>query len=308
MLEFCDVIKSFQEDFWKPKKVILDELNFTVQEGSLCGFLGANGAGKTTSIKSMLGFISIDSGKISFDSSMGKTFNEIKSHIGYFPEHPYFYPFMTGREFCHYLGKLQQVNTKTINENMVLWSRELNIEFALDQKIKTYSKGMLQRLGFVTALIHSPRFVILDEPLSGLDPLGRKEFKDVLVGLNKKGVTVFFSSHIVSDVEEICDSLVVIKDGKTFFNGPKKQLLGQDITNDYRVGFKKTVNNIEALKSFDSVKVLRDDEDEIVLNISDVEKDKLIEIMIKEGASLSLLEMEKPTLEEVVYATKGDGA
>lgn len=304
MLEFYNVIKSFQEDFWKPQKVILDELNFKLDEGALCGFLGANGAGKTTSIKAILGFISIDSGRISFDPSMGKTFNEIKSHIGYFPEHPYFYPFMTGREFCHYLGKLQQVDRKTINENMTSWSKELNIEFALDQKIKTYSKGMLQRLGFVTALIHSPRFVILDEPLSGLDPVGRKEFKDVLVGLNKKGVTIFFSSHIVSDVEEICDSLVVIKDGKTFFNGPKKQLLGQSLTNDFKIGFHLS-GSLSDISSFKSVKVLKKDQEEIFLNVSDSEKDGLIDYMLKQGATLTLLEMEKSTLEEIVYATKG---
>lgn len=304
MIKFEEVTKSFQDDFWKKPKVVVDKLSFEVSEGALCGFLGANGAGKTTSIKAALNFISIDSGKISYDQRMGSSFNEIRSKVGYFPEGPYFYPHMTGRDFCLYLGQLQSIPKHLVKERMESWGERLGIAFAFDRKVRGYSKGMLQRLGFLSTLIHDPKFIILDEPLSGLDPLGRKEFKDILVSLNNKGTTIFFSSHIVSDVEEICDSLVVIRSGKLFYSGKTEHLLNSQTSKDYRVAFKGT-NKTEALgKIFTSIQ----ERDGFFLGT--VQKEHK-ESFLKEitNGDFDLLEfgVERLTLEEIIYNSKTDG-
>lgn len=305
MIEFCKVNKSFRGDFWKKKKEVLKNLSFKVEPGSLCGFLGANGAGKTTSIKGLLGFISFDSGAVNFDSSMGEDSNSIKSNIGYFPERPYFYPGMSGNDFCFYMGGLQGLSGDDLKSQIHIWSERLNIAHALDQKIRSYSKGMLQRLGFVTCLIHRPRFVVLDEPLSGLDPLGRKEFKDILRELNNDGVTIFFSSHIVADVEEISDSLVVIKDGTTFFSGNKSELIGSQTGKSVRVAFRSDSSS-RVLEKYDSCKVLNREGDLTRVLIPFQQKDQFLEGLFTANCSIEDLQVERQTLEEIIYNSRGE--
>ncbi len=304
MIKFENVTKSFKDDFWKKPKVVVDDLSFEVKEGALCGFLGANGAGKTTSIKAALSFIKIDSGKISYHPSMGKNFNEVRSQIGYFPEGPYFYPHMTGRDFCMYLGQLQSIPKNIVKERMNYWGERLAIAFAFDRKIRGYSKGMLQRLGFLSTLLHEPRLVILDEPLSGLDPLGRKEFKDILVSLNNKGTTIFFSSHIVSDVEEICDSLVVIRSGALFYSGKTEKLLNSQTSKDYRVAFHSKELS-PRLK--DIFKQIQEREGFYLGNIPNDKKSDFIEEMNNTNAELIEFGLERLSLEEIIYLTK-DGS
>jgi len=298
MVKFDTVMKSFQEDFWKKPKVVLDSLSFQVEKGSICGFLGANGAGKTTSLKAMLGFIPIDSGEISFDSEMGSKRDEILSNLGYFPEAPYFYTHMTGMEFCLYLGKLQSVPMSQLTSRIKEWGDRLNISYALEKRIRGYSKGMLQRLGFLTSLLHDPKFVLLDEPLSGLDPLGRKEFKDILVELNNRGVTIFFSSHIVADVEEICDSLVVIREGKLFYSGKTKDLLDQRTAKDLRVSFSSHVKPDKSLKTFKPIKVSGND---YLGTLSEDEKSVFIEYISSSKGNLYEFQLERLSLEEIIY-------
>ncbi len=303
MLYFENVTKSFKEDFWKERKVVLNSLSFQVDEGSLCGFLGANGSGKTTSIKSLLGFIGIDSGEIRFDSLMGKNEKETRSNIGYFPEHPYFYSHMTGREFCTYLGRLQGVSKSDLIHNIKYWSNCLNIEFALDNKIKTYSKGMLQRLGFTSALLHNPRLIVLDEPLSGLDPVGRKEFKDVMVELNKKGITVFFSSHIVSDVEEICTSLVVIRNGERFYEGRTDTLINKDSHTDLEIVFKSRFPFEAIEKEFENIKLLFVNDNIYRCSIPIGNKSDFLKYSLTQDIDLIEMMKRRPSLEEIIYNT-----
>lgn len=304
MIKFENVSKSFQDDFWKKPKRVVNNLSFEVNKGSLCGFLGANGAGKTTSIKATLGFIHIDSGQISFDREMGKTPMEIRSRIGYFPESPYFYPHMTGHDFCMYLGQLQSIPKAKILERMNYWGERLAIAFAFEKKIRGYSKGMLQRLGFVSTLIHEPRLVILDEPLSGLDPVGRKEFKDILIDLNNRGVTIFFSSHIVSDVEEICDGLVVIRNGELFYSGKTEDLLNKETTKNLRVKFYAEKIPQDIQNSYTPIKN-RDNFHIGTIPLED--KDKLLQSLLRENGSIHELILEKQSLEEIIYNTKKTG-
>lgn len=213
ILEVNQLVKTFKSDFWKKEKIVLNNIDFKIVQGRSVGFLGANGAGKTTLIKIILGFIFPTQGRFSFSADWGMKREDIFRHIGYLPERPYFYEDITGREYVEFLAQLQNMKPSEIREAIALWASEFQITQALDKKIRTYSKGMLQRLGFMGTLLHNPSLIILDEPLSGLDPLGRKKIKEIMLKLKNEGKTLFFSSHIIEDVEEICDDLLYLKDG-----------------------------------------------------------------------------------------------
>ena len=297
MLVVEQITKDFQEDFWKEPFRALDNFSFSLVEGKITGFLGANGAGKTTFLKILLGFIKATSGSVAFPSISSE--REIFKLIGYMPERPYYYEHLTGREYLTYCGKLQDLSTDQINSAIDLWTKELKVDFALDRSLKSYSKGMLQRVGFASALLHNPRLVILDEPLSGLDPIGRKEFKDILVKLNQDyGCTVFFSSHIVSDVEEVCENVVVIEKGKLVYEGGIKELLAQASSKFIRV-------EIEGKTDISSdIEVLIEKMSETVNTYLFCAHDKLNDLLVQLIAcDLKVISVnhENYTLEEVVY-------
>jgi len=294
MFEFIDVEKKFQEDFWKKPKIALDKLSFRVVPGSLCGFLGANGAGKTTTVKAFFKFIQCDQGQIKYSEELGKKWSDIKNSVGYFPERPYFYPQMTGREFCRYIFSL---GSHTDFESRLLkWSKKINIDYALDQKLNSYSKGMLQRIGFVTAVLANPKIVILDEPLSGLDPIGRKEFKDAFKELHSEGVTIFFSSHIVSDVEEICDHLVVIKKGKTTFCGEKSTLIEPHQDHNIYEVFFRSENDFSNEKE-----ILHTGNDTYRLKVHQNDLDRSIQNLYSKNINIEKVYPLRPSLENIVY-------
>jgi ABC-2 type transport system ATP-binding protein len=211
MITFNNITKSFKTDFWAKPFKALDCVSFTIREGELTGFLGANGAGKTTSIKIMMKFIWQNAGEVIYSNKLGINQMEIFSNLGFVPERPYFYPHLTGREFLSFAGELCKVTRNDLKTAIDKWGEQFQIAHAIDRKVRGYSKGMLQRLGIISSLIHNPKIIILDEPLSGLDPVGRKEIKDALLDLNKQGKTIFFSSHIVSDVEEISIKVLVVE-------------------------------------------------------------------------------------------------
>jgi ABC-2 type transport system ATP-binding protein len=225
MISFKNVTKIFNTDLFVKDFTALDNLSFDLKEGEIIGFLGANGAGKTTSLKMLMDFIRVSSGRIEYSDSLGKTQSEIFQNIGFLPERAYYYPHLTGMEFCYYMGDLTNLKKKKIKEQIEYWAPKFKIDFALNRKLRNYSKGMLQRIGFLVTLLHDPKLIILDEPLSGLDPVGRKELKDIIVDVNKSGKTVFFSSHILSDVEEICDSVIFIKKGQLVYQGSVAQII-----------------------------------------------------------------------------------
>ena len=229
MISFEHITKTFKPDFWAKGFMALDHVNFSIPEGKIVGFLGANGAGKTTSLKILMGFIRATKGKVHFSEKLGKTKREILSQIGYMPERPYFYPHLTGSEFIHYLAHLCDVKNSDLKNRKKYWGEALKIDFAFERKIRSYSKGMLQRLGFLVSLIHDPKIIIMDEPLSGLDPIGRKEFKDAIIKVNKEGKTVFFSSHIVPDVEEVCETVIFLEKGKRIYEGSIDDLIAEKL-------------------------------------------------------------------------------
>lgn len=285
MLEFCNISKVFKSDLLKKPFVALEDLNFIIPEGKIIGFLGANGAGKTTSIKMIMDFIRPSSGEIKFGEELGSSRDKAFKHIGYLPERPFFYPHLTGREFCLYMGELADVSKKEIKAQIEKWAPIFKIEFALEREIKTYSKGMLQRVGFLATLLHSPKLIILDEPLSGLDPIGRKDLKDVIFELKKEGKTVFFSSHIVSDVEEVCDNVFFLKDGKMIFSGSVDEIINENIKPVSHIRMKRG-NTIE------------------VKSVEDDHKNKFLIDSIQDGYDILAIEQEKPTLEQIFYNVK----
>lgn len=287
IIKFENVTKTYKTDFWVKPFKSLDNISFSIEEGKIIGFLGANGAGKTTSIKLMMGFSTIDSGSIIFSTKLGKNKNEIFSTIGYVPERPYFYPHLSGNEFIIYMGRLFGLKKAEILTNLKKWSMRLKIDYALDRKISTYSKGMLQRLGFLTALIHDPMLIILDEPVSGMDPIGRKEIKDVIVELNKLGKTIFFSTHIIPDVEEVCDSVIFIDKGKLVYQGTVENIIYQNMNTSFSIKYRDHKN----------------------LSISELvcdknEKDNAIKKILESSDEIISLNARRPSLEEIFYNVK----
>ncbi|HBZ85724.1 MAG: hypothetical protein A2509_07035 [Candidatus Edwardsbacteria bacterium RIFOXYD12_FULL_50_11] len=224
VIQIKDLTKVIQPHFWSKKQMILQGLDLEVHSGEIFGFLGPNGAGKTTTIKSLMGIIGPTSGQIRI-LGRGPRDTAVKQQVGYLPETPYFYDHLTGREFLNFCGRLFAIPKNDLRAKTNRLLALVKMEEAADRQLRKYSKGMLQRIGLAQALINDPKLVVLDEPLTGLDPMGRKEFKDIIAGLKEKGTTVFFSSHILPDAETICDRVAIINKGKVLRVGRLDELL-----------------------------------------------------------------------------------
>lgn len=297
MLKFKEITKIFKADLNSQPFVALDKVSFEIPTGSMVGFLGANGAGKTTSIKIIMDFIRANAGELEFSESLGRNKNDILKKIGFLPERPYFYPNLTGREFLHFLGGLSELKKIVIDENIKFWAPRFKIDHALDRPLKTYSKGMLQRVGFLSTILHDPEFVILDEPLSGLDPIGRKELKDVIVEIHQAGKTVFFSSHIVSDIEEICDRVIFLQQGKLVYDGGVQSLLNTHEQKDYLV----KVAGHEYIPSVGHTQLSKLAAHITTFVIHSSDKENLLKELLEKKVELVGLEFIKPSLEEIFY-------
>ncbi len=225
MIEVEDLRKIYRIGFWRKPVAALRGVTFSVKEGELYGFIGPNGAGKSTTIKILLGLLSSGGGRASL---MGKPAGTpgSRSQVGFLPEQPYFYDYLTGREFLDFYGRLSGLRWSDLRKRVGEVSELVSMSpEVLDRKLRTYSKGMLQRIGLAQALISKPRLVILDEPMSGLDPLGRRDVRNILKGLHADGITVFYSSHVLSDVEAICTRLAMVVDGQIRRQGAVSEVL-----------------------------------------------------------------------------------
>jgi len=219
--------KSFKKSFYEKRKQVLKNVSFDVPKNKTTGFVGNNGSGKTTSLKCIFEFIFKDSGDVLFFNE--KMTPKTRKKIGYLPERPYLYEFLTAEEFLKFHLKLSGMSL--VNESVdVLVDETLNKVGLLDAKkkaLRSFSKGMLQRAGLAQALVHKPEILVLDEPMSGLDPDGRLMVKDILKEEKKKGITIFFSSHLLQDMEELCDHLVAIHHGEIIYNADLKSFMSQ---------------------------------------------------------------------------------
>jgi ABC-2 type transport system ATP-binding protein len=202
----------------------LDGLNLTVSTGQVVGFLGPNGAGKTTTMHVLLGFIEATAGSASV---LGTDVRRAiaRRRIGYLPEHPDTYNFLSGRELLHAVGRLFGMGGKALRNRADELIDSVGMSAAADRRIATYSRGMLQRICLAQALINDPDLVILDEPTGGLDPFGRMDIRRVIAGLRDAGKTVFFSSHELSEVELVCDSIAILAAGRVAAEGRSSELV-----------------------------------------------------------------------------------
>ncbi|MEM4711326.1 MAG: ABC transporter ATP-binding protein, partial [Candidatus Woesearchaeota archaeon] len=193
----------------KEKVEALKNLNLEIYKGEVFGFLGPNGAGKTTTIKLLMGLIYPTSGCF-YINGIKNTSNEYKKYVGYLPENPSFYDYLTGEELLHFVGKIYDMDEDTIFERTEKLLKTLDLYDARNRYIRSYSKGMVQRLGIAQCLLHDPDIYILDEPMSGLDPIGRILVRDIILELKSKDKCVFMSTHILNDIETICDRVGII--------------------------------------------------------------------------------------------------
>jgi ABC-2 type transport system ATP-binding protein len=217
ILDVKNIKKKFRTDFYKRPQQVLNGVSFSVSQGQFVGFIGPNGAGKTTSLKCILEFVFPDSGEITF---FGEKFKlEHRKRIGFLPERPFFQEFLTGLEFLKLHWNLSGNKAENFATSATEVLEQVKLSHAKNKKLKEYSKGMLQRIGIAQALITHPEFLILDEPMSGLDPDGRILIKQILKGLKEKNLTVLMSSHLLEDVEELCDQLIIVHSGAVVYQG-----------------------------------------------------------------------------------------
>lgn len=226
MLQIQGIHQAFRTGFWLKLAPILHDISFEIPTGSITGFLGPNGAGKTTLIHLIMGIKRPKSGRILLDGLPVES-PEARLKMGYLPERPYFYEHLTGEQLLYFFGRLSGLSDGEIAARIPSALDRVGMAHARHKELKAYSKGMLQRIGIAQAILGDPQFIVLDEPMSGLDPFGRKEIRELIQDLGSEGRTIFFSSHIIPDVEAICDRVVLIQKGRLIGNGPIRELLGQ---------------------------------------------------------------------------------
>lgn len=212
----------------------LSGLTLSVARGEIFGFLGPNGAGKTTTLKILLGLIKPTGGRAEL---LGVPAGDVeaKRRIGFLPEAPYFYDYLTAEEFLGFYGSLGGLSRAVLDRRIQELLHAVGMSHARSRQLRKFSKGMLQRMGLAQALIHDPELVILDEPMSGLDPIGRKQVRDIILHLREQGKTVFFSSHIIPDVEMICDRVAIVMQGKLFASGRVDELVNHGHTRSVEI-------------------------------------------------------------------------
>ena len=213
-IEILGLEKTYMVGFWRKRpERALQPLHLTVEEGEIFGFLGPNGAGKTTTLKMLMGLVFPTAGTARI---LGREWTdpEVKAQIGFLPEQPYFYDYLTAHELLDYYGQLSGVPGKDRSRRVEEVLQRVGLADIKGMQLRKFSKGMLQRVGIAQAILHNPQLVFFDEPMSGLDPLGRREVRDLMEQLQREGRTVFFSTHILSDAEALCDRVAIIHKGE----------------------------------------------------------------------------------------------
>ncbi len=298
IIEIKNLSKDYETGFWRKKKMrALDDLSLTVEAGQIFGFLGGNGAGKTTTIKILMSLLFPTAG---WAKILGRDISDVSMHreIGYCPENPYFYDYLTAFELMNYFGEIFGLGGSKQKEK----SAELLTSVGLAEKdwnkqLRKFSKGMLQRVGLAQSLINDPKIVFLDEPMSGLDPMGRREIRELIAGLREKGTTVFMSTHILSDVEALCDQVAILRGGKLAATGKLDDLLARDGEN---ISFEINASGVSA----ESVNFTKGRMTEKVGGVSievssEQEIDAAIEAIRAAGGKLLSVQPIKQSLEEL---------
>ena len=273
------------------KKASLEGLNMHVETGEVFGFIGPNGAGKSTTIKLLLGLIFPDAGTARI---LGKPISDIEMHrdIGYLPEQPYFYDYLTATEVLDYFARFHDLAASDRKERVQQILKKVGLETARKIQLRKYSKGMLQRVGLAQAILHDPKVVILDEPMSGLDPVGRREVRDIILELKRDGKTVMFSTHILSDAEMLCDRVGVIVGGKLRGVGAPEQIV------DMKTQGMEILFELEGPNAAPIVSKATRTGDRYRMQVSESEVYDAIEQLRAAGAKIISVSQVKATLEE----------
>ncbi len=290
--------KIFRVGFWGRRVTAVDQLSLDVRRGEVFGFLGPNGAGKTTTLKMLMGLIYPTSGSASiFGHPVGDP--SAKAKLGFLPESPYFYDYLTSREFLSFYGHLFGLWGAALNKRVDELLDLVGMTHARDLQLRKFSKGMLQRVGIAQALINDPELVVLDEPMSGLDPIGRKEVRDLIFRLKESGKTVMFSSHILHDAELLCDRVAMIMKGRLVACGQVSELIQQGTTQEVEMVIDRlSPEGLEHLRDL-ATKVVLNGERVMVVLSSQRQVDESLEVIRAAHAKLVSLTPHKASLEDL---------
>jgi ABC-2 type transport system ATP-binding protein len=226
VLRATELAKTFRRPFSGRRVEAVRGVSFDVRRGEIFGFLGPNGAGKTTTIKMLMGLVGPTAGTMEILGVVAPS-SDVMKRVGFLPENPYIYPYLSPREFVTLCGRLSGLRGPALTARCERVIDRVGMSYAIDRAVRVLSKGMLQRVALASALVHDPEVLVLDEPMSGLDPVGRKEVRDLIVEEKDRGRTVFFSSHILSDVEMLCDRVCILRRGEVVVAGTLNELLAE---------------------------------------------------------------------------------
>jgi len=296
VVEVVRLSKSYRTGFRMRRIQALEDLSLTVNRGEVFGFLGPNGAGKTTTIKILMGLTRPGGGTARI---LGRSPDDhsVRARVGFLPESPYFYEYLSAAEFLVLAAQLSGVPGPEVAARTKAMLRLVGMEHAAGLQMRRFSRGMLQRIGVAQALIHEPELVVLDEPMGGLDPVGRREFRDIIAGLRDRGKTVFFSTHILADVEMVCDRVGIISGGRMVQLGRLDEILSQEVEaiEVEVVGaagkFRKALERV-ALRSIESGVAL------LLTVRTDEEVDRVMAIAREAGARVQAVIPRRKTLED----------
>ncbi|NQT80837.1 MAG: ABC transporter ATP-binding protein [Candidatus Aminicenantes bacterium] len=294
VLTIKDLHKSFNIGFIPKKKEILKGISLSVEQGEIFGYLGPNGAGKTTTIKCILGLILPQKGKIEIFGNPHLAL-KAKEKIGFLPENPYFYDHLTASEFLDFYSQLYVMDKNKKEEKIKNLLQLVGLEQSADLQLRKFSRGMMQRIGLAQALLNDPSLVFLDEPLGGLDPVGRKEIRDIIARLKEEGKTVFLCSHILQDIEMICDRVAIIVNGKIINQGALQDLISE------KTYFTEVVFSGVDPREFESLaEKLSDQSGRTLLKVFEEENvEKVLELIQSKKGKLHSLIPRTETLEDL---------
>ncbi len=301
-----NIIKDFRPGFGLVRKRVLHGISFSVRQGEIFGFVGPNGAGKTTMLKILMGLIHPQGGNatvLGHDISE----NEYRKHVGFLPENPYFYDFLTGTEFLNFYSRVSGVSAKERPDRVASLLEQVGLAHAGGARLRTYSKGMLQRVGIAQAVVHDPDIVFLDEPMSGLDPIGRKEVRDLILRLNGEGKTIFMCTHILSDVEMLCHRVAILVNGKIRYAGSSEEFLASEERSADVVLARLPADVVSIIEERFGVS-MRGQGDHVEMRIPEKDVNDLLRLALDTGTEIVSVTPHRVSLEAIFLSAVSEGS